>query len=933
MMRIPQATYRFQFNPDFGFKQAQALIAYLAELGISDVYASPIFKARLGSTHGYDVVDATQLNPQLGTPEDFDNLIEEVQNHELGWLQDIVPNHMAYDSLNLYLMDILENGADSEYVNYFDICWNLPFASNQDRLLAPMLGDSYGNVLERGEIKINYDQSGLSVLYGSLKLPIKLESYGTFLTHNLGQITRDLGRNHPDFIKLLGILYIIRSLPSETAGQQRQDQIAFVKGLLWELCQNNESIKNFIHSNIKLFNGEAGKPESFNLLDKLLSEQFYRLSFWKVGAEEMNYRRFFTVNELICVKVEEQRVFNKTHSLIEELVKSGKFTGLRVDHIDGLYAPGEYLSRLREKMGDVYITVEKILESHEQLVESWPIQGTSGYDFLIHLNSIFCRQDTEVQFNRIYTNFSGVEDSYAQIMKDKKYVIVEKNLAGDIDNLASLLKQIASKHRYGNDFTLNGLKKAIAEVLVLFPVYRTYVEASGITQKDRQIVQGVIYRAKQTIPLLVNELSFIEKILTLDFDDSVSNKEKEEWHYFVMRVQQYTGPLMAKGVEDTTFYVYNRLLSLNEVGGSPDRFGISLEEFHQFNRTRQANWSNTMSATATHDTKRGEDVRARLNILSEIPDHWEENLKIWSEINGQHKSERAGRGIPDPNDEYLLYQNLLGAFPFDSQDFDSFKERMKDFIVKAIREAKIHTAWLRPDSEYEELCVEFVEKILDNSSSNDFLAKFVPFAEQVAYYGMFNSLSQTLLKITSPGVPDFYQGTEFWELSLVDPDNRRPVDFDKRRECLQYIQEQSKNNLDSLLQELLNSKQDGRIKLFLIAQALKARKDYLAVFEKGDYLSLTVEGAKKDCVVAFARRYGEQMAIIVAPRFFTQLMEVKQNPLGEDVWQDTQILIPQSPNVPWVDTITGNSFKLEEARLNLSQVLANFPVALLVNGR
>lgn len=931
-MRIPQSTYRLQFTPEFGFPQATAIAAYLAELGISDLYASPIFYARSGSTHGYDVVDATQLNPELGTPEDFEKLIQEVQSHQLGWLQDIVPNHMAYDSLNKYLIDILENGPDSEYVNYFDICWNLPFASNQDRLLAPFLGDSYGNVLERGELQLHYDENGLRVHYGSLQLPIKLESYGTFLTHNLGSVTRELGRNHPDFIKLLGILYILRSLPSEPIGKQRQDQIAFIKGLLWELCQNNEVIKNFVESNIKAFNGEPGNPESFNLLDKLLSEQFYRLSFWKVGAEEMNYRRFFTVNELICVRVEDVKVFNKTHSFIEELVKNGTFTGLRVDHIDGLYAPGDYLTRLREKMGDTYITVEKILEFHEDIPSSWPIQGTSGYDFLIYLNNIFCRQDSEHKFNRIYTNFTGVEDSYSKIVKDKKYLIVDKNLAGDVDNLASLLKQIASKHRYGNDFTLNGLKKAIAEVLVLFPVYRTYVEASGITPKDKNLIHNVIGRAKKTIPLLVNELNFIEKILSLDFDDSVTSQEKQEWHYFVMRVQQYTGPLMAKGVEDTTFYVYNRLVSLNEVGGSPDRFGISLEEFHQFNRRTQANWPSTMSATATHDTKRGEDVRARLNVLSEIPEQWEENLKIWSEINQQHKRDRHGIAIPDANDEYQLYQNLLGAFPFEAEEFDSFKARMKDFIIKAIREAKIHTAWLRPDSEYEECCVDFVEKILENSQSNEFLAKFIPFTEQVAYYGMFNSLSQILLKITAPGIPDFYQGTEFWEFSLVDPDNRRPVDFEKRRDSLQYIKEQCKNNISGLLEELLINKQDGRVKLFLIAQALKARTNNLPVFENGDYLPLTVEGAKKDCVVAFARRYLDTMAIIIAPRFFTQLIQVEENPLGEKVWQDTHLILPPESTGLWQDAITNYSFKLEET-LNLSEVLSTFPVALLVNER
>ncbi|QMS87460.1 malto-oligosyltrehalose synthase [Nostoc edaphicum CCNP1411] len=929
-MRIPTATYRIQFTPQFGFDNAKAIAAYLADLGISDLYASPIFKARSGSTHGYDIVDATVLNPELGTNESFDALVNEVQSLGMGWLQDIVPNHMAYTSENLYLMDVLEHGPDSSYTDYFDLSWNAPFGDRQERILAPLLGDFYGASLENGHIQLQYEENGLTVNYYSLKLPLRLESYTKFITHNLGKLTRTLGRNHPDFIKLLGILYILKNVPSEVAGKQRQDQIAFIKGLVWELYTTNDAIREFIDENIQTFNGEPGNSESFNLLDELLNEQFYRLAFWKVGAEEMNYRRFFTVNELISVKVEELRVFNNTHSLIQKLVEEGKFTGLRIDHIDGLYNPIQYLERLREKTGDIYITVEKILEFSEELPENWEIEGTSGYDFLNYVNGVFCQYENQSQFDKIYNNFIGSRVDYASVVKDKKHLILEKNLAGDIDNLALLLKNISSKYRYGNDFTLNGLKRAIAEVLTLFPIYRTYITPDGIGDSDRATIQEVISQAKEQAPLLQHELTFIEKLMLLEFDNSLTQTEREQWIYFVLRMQQYSGPLMAKGVEDTTLYVYNRLLSLNEVGGNPSHFGISVTKFHAFNQQHQAIWPHTMNTTATHDTKRGEDVRARLNVLSEIPDEWEQQVNTWSAINRGNRSHRHGFAMPDRNDEYFLYQTLVGAFPFAEHEQASFVERVKDYIIKAIREAKVHTAWLRPDSEYEEACTSFIEKVLDSSISGEFLEVFRPFQQRIADYGIFNSLSQTLLKITAPGIPDFYQGTELWELSLVDPDNRRPVDFEQRRTYLSAIREQAKTDILSLIQELLNQKTDGKIKLFLTAQLLQARTNYVSLFQDGDYLPLEVQGASANHIIAFARREGNQTAIAIAPRFLTSLIQPGDNPLGESVWQDTHLQLPPGTSHTWKNIITQQPLHTTET-LSIATALTHFPVALLIS--
>ncbi len=927
-MRIPASTYRFQFHSEFPFQSAKNIIAYLAELGISDIYASPIFKARKGSTHGYDVVDPTLLNPELGTPADFEALISDIKARDMGWVQDIVPNHMAYDSENTWLMDVLENGTDSEASDYFDIEWEHPYEDVKGRVLAPMLGNFYGQCLENGEIQLQYDESGLTVNYYSLRLPVKIESYTRFLTQNLGHLARLLGRRHPDFVKLLGILYLIKNAPAEPRGKERYDEIAFVKGLLWELYTQNPEVKDFIDNNIKFFNGENENQDRFNFLDGLLNEQFYRLAFWKVGAEEINYRRFFTVNELISVKVQEIKVFHKTHAFISQLVEEGKVTGLRIDHIDGLYDPTEYLKRLREKVGDAYITVEKILEFKEKLPEIWPIQGTSGYDFLNYVNGIFCQSQNEQQLTDLYQKFTGVGTPYEQLFIDKKQLIVEKNLAGDVDNLARILKKIAGQTRLGIDFTMNGLKRTLAEVLVLFPVYRTYVNGDGMSEEDPTYIKEVIEAARGRIPLLVNELNFIEKLLLLEWEETLTPEQKGLRLHFVMRLQQLSGPLMAKGIEDTLFYVYNRLISLNEVGGHPGKFGLTVADFHKFNQEQNSTWTHKMNATATHDTKRGEDVRARLNVLSEISEEWENQVETWSDINRSCKIDVRGKAVPAPNDEYFFYQTLVGSYPFNESENEAFVGRIKDYMLKSVREAKLYTAWLRPDSAYEEGFLAFVDKVLDFDESNSFIQEFLPFQKRVAGYGIFNSLSQTLLKYTSPGVPDTYQGTELWDLSMVDPDNRRPVDYEQRFSFLKEIKEKAKTDILTLINDLLSNKEDGRIKLFLTYKVLQAIKANLAVFQKGDYQPLEVSGKFKEHIVAFARSNGNSTIVVITPRFLTSLIKPGKYPLGEQVWQDTCVHLPTSASSPWQDAITDQNIQAN-GTLPVGEALKYFPVALL----
>ncbi|MBV8885858.1 MAG: malto-oligosyltrehalose synthase [Chroococcidiopsidaceae cyanobacterium CP_BM_RX_35] len=928
-MRIPTATYRIQFNSNFGFESAKKIVAYLADLGISDLYASPIFKARTGSTHGYDVVDPNQINPELGSEESFKELVSEIKQYNMGWLQDIVPNHMAYDSQNQLLMDVLENGSNSDSFDYFDIDWNHPYETIRGRVLAPLLGNYYGDCLENGEIQLQYDQTGLSVNYYGLRLPVKIESYARFITHNLGKLTRALGRNHPDFIKLLGILYLLKNTDDEPKGKERYDQFAFVKGLIWETYTGNPEVKEFIDGNVEFFNGEPGKPESFNPLDSLISEQFYRLSFWKVGAEEINYRRFFTVNELISVKVEEIKVFHKTHELISQLVESDQVTGLRVDHIDGLYDPTEYLNRLREKVGDVYITVEKILEQKEDLPDFWPIQGTSGYDFLNYVNGVFCQTENYQHFSDIYTRLTGFNTPYEQLFRDKKRLIIDKNLAGDVDNLAQLLKRVSGYSRAGSDFTQHGLQRALTEVLTYFPVYRTYINQDGLRDVDRHYLDEVIAVAKEQVPLLLKELDYIEKILSLEGEEFLTTEQKEEQRHFVMKLQQLTGPLMAKGIEDTLLYVYYRLLSLNEVGGNPSQFGITVADFHEFNQKQQSLWPYKMNATATHDTKRGEDARARINVISEIPEEWEKQVKAWSELNAAKKRRSHGLAVPDRNDEYFFYQTLVGSFPFVETEYTEFVERVKDYVVKAIREAKVHTAWLRPDTEYEEGFVAFVEEVLQPTEDNQFLQELRSFQQRVADYGIFNSLSQTLLKMTAPGVPDFYQGSELWDLSFVDPDNRRPVDFEQRATFLKDIKHKAQTDILSLMSELLSTRADGRIKLFLISRVLETRKQNLAIFETGDYQPLEVAGKFKDHIVAFAKSDRQNVTITIAPRLLTNLIQPGESPFGEKVWDDTQVKLPEGMPSEWQEVIASQSLK-SYGTISVGAALEHFPVALLI---
>ena len=928
-MHIPIATYRIQFNPSFGFQSLRKILNYLADLGTSDIYASPVFKATKGSPHGYDIVDLCQLNPELGTEDDFSALTNEARRNGLGWIQDVVPNHMAFAFENKLLMDVLESGQGSKYFQFFDIDWEHDYENLKGRVLAPFLGRFYGESLEDAEIRLEYGEEGLIVRYYDTAFPVRIQSYHNVFSRALASLRNRLGEEHPDFIKLLGVLYVLKTLASPEDTVDRYVEIRFIKRMLWDIYSRDDDVKEVFDENIRIINGVTGKPESFSFLDDLLSSQIFRLSYWKVATKEINYRRFFNINGLISVRIEDEAVFDQTHEFILRLVQEGVVDGLRIDHVDGVYDPRRYLERLRGKAPDTFLVVEKILDPEEELCDSWPVQGTTGYEFLNYTNGLFCDTKNDRILNSIYFRQIGSTAGFAELLRDKKRLIIVEHMGGDVINLAQEAKTISSRDRHASDITMFGLRRAILEVLAAFPVYRTYINDHLVSENDRKYIEEAVARATAGNPALVHEFKFLRRFLLLNFPEYLDEEEKGEWLKFAMRFQQFTGPLMAKGLEDTAFYVYNKLISLNEVGGRPDRFGCLVKEFHNFNRKRQKRWPHSFNATSTHDTKRGEDVRARINVLSEIPREWERNVRNWSRINKGKKSRVRDMYVPDKNDEYFLYQTLVGAFPFAEAEYSEFVERIKQYITKAVREAKVHTEWIKPDVLYESAYMAFLEDILDPSEENTFLKDFLPFQRKIAHYGMLNSLSQVLIKITSPGIPDFYQGTELWDLSLVDPDNRRPVNFERRIPLFQDIRQRALTDLSGLIAELLRSAQDGRIKLFLVYRALNARKNTSLAFEKGDYIPLKIVGRFERNVIAFARKFGETWAVTIAPRFLCAVVEEGDFPLGTEVWQDTRVMLPGRAPSMFRNAVTSEMVFGGDS-LEVGEVLRTFPLGMLI---
>jgi (1->4)-alpha-D-glucan 1-alpha-D-glucosylmutase len=973
--KIPVSTYRLQFNGAFTFRDATRIIAYLHGLGISDIYASPYFTAKKESLHGYDIVDHNSLNPEIGTEEDYRAMIAELKRNGMGQILDIVPNHMCVDSPeNLWWMDVLENGPSSPYAQYFDIDWAPVKKELKDKVLIPLLGDQYGNVLDRQELRLAFESGAFFIIYYDYKFPIRPQTYAVILGHRIELLQETVHQDDPDHAEYLSIITALGHLPFYTESdpsriEERYREKEVIKRRLLALMDRSSAVREHVEQNVRLFNGTKGDQKSFEFLDALLDQQIYRLSHWRVATEEINFRRFFDVNGLGAIRVERPAVFEATHGLVFRLIKSGSVTGLRVDHPDGLYNPVEYFHRLQRRCfalqaaaGDehspaeqydrlfledpayraFYIVGEKILTKSERMPEDWPIHSTTGYVFLNSVNGIFIDSGGAKAFDRIYEKFTGVKVNLPDVIYEKKKLVMQVAMASEVNTLGHYLNDLSERNRHTRDFTLNSLSSAIMEVIAAFPVYRTYTNTWTVADRDLQVIESAIARAKRKNPALSESIfDFLKDVLLLRFPYDHKEEDKASWFSFVMRFQQITGPVMAKGVEDTAFYVYNRLVSLNEVGGMPERFGTHIETFHGQNIERMKSWPHAMIATATHDTKRSEDVRARINVLSEVPKEWGARIGIWARMNKKKKGVVDGAEAPDRNEEYLLYQTLIGAWPtepMDDRGRDAFIGRISDYMLKASREAKVNTSWISPNEKYEAALAAFVRALLAPAEGNRFLEDFLPFQQMVSHYGRYNSLSQTLLKICAPGVPDFYQGTELWDFSLVDPDNRRPVDFERRINVLNELKRKEGQMTGAALAwELTQDAVDGRIKLYVMQKALTHRRINRGLYDQGEYLPLAAGGPKSGNVCAFMRRRNGASAIIVVPRLMTGLISGSgAAPFGKGVWEDTMLMLPEAVQGGACRNVFTGDFVATNAEgggsgILCSDIFSSFPVALLEN--
>ncbi|WP_027134972.1 malto-oligosyltrehalose synthase [Geminicoccus roseus] len=916
------ATYRLQFHQGFGFDDAAAIAPYLARLGVSHVYASPYLMARRGSTHGYDIIDHNQLNPELGGDEAFARMCAAFDRHGLRQILDFVPNHMGVGgSRNPFWLDVLAWGADSEYAGWFDIDWN----PNQDylkgKLLVPFLGDQYGAELEAGRLVLKFDEASGSFAvwaYDTHALPICPLHYA-----------RIISAAHPD-LEQLGDAF---TFATEWRPQIAR-RAARLQAELAELVRDNLEIRAAIHAAVSHLNGRPGEPESWAELDALIQDQHWRVAHFRVAGDDINYRRFFNINELAGLRIELPDLFDHAHRLVFRLLRDGVIDGLRIDHVDGLFDPKQYVERLRRKALDgaseqrpFYLVVEKILSHHESLRDDWAIEGTTGYEYLNLLTGVLVDPAAEEAFTQVYAEFAGAKEPFHEVVRNCKIRIMQTEMASELTVLARDAARVARQNRRTADFTQNILERALREIIACFPVYRTYLTLEGdFGEADQRDLSWAMAQARRHRPDLDKSVfDFCEAMLS---GSLVAEPKSGFSRYAVLRCamkfQQLSGPVMAKGLEDTAFYRFNRFVALNEVGGHPDRFGTTLAAFHRANQVRAENWPQAMLSSSTHDTKRGEDTRARLVALSELPEEWQRQVQAWSRILRARRGDVEGHAPPDRNDEYLFYQLLLGAWPvellsgpIDQDAIDTLRERLKGAMTKSVREAKLHSSWTAPDAAYEEALLGFVDDALDTERSGAFLDQFRPFAEKVAALGAVNTLVQTVLKLTSPGVPDLYQGTDLWDLSLVDPDNRRPVDYGQRRTFLEEIAPALDRDRAGTMRALFADWKDARFKLATVQTLLDDRRRRPGLYAEGSYEGLAAKGADAERVCAFVRRHEQELLVVVAARF-----------PGRGTSVDATL--PEIAGQGRVrDLLTGRELSLDSLRLD--EVLADLPVAVLVN--
>lgn len=878
-MVYPQASYRIQLFSGFGFDEAAKLSLYLSELGITHLYCSPYLQAVPGSKHGYDVMDPRRVNAELGGAEAHARMCSALRENGMGQLLDIVPNHMAISgSGNPWWWDVLENGPSSTYASYFDVDWEPPEARLRNTVLVPVLGAQYGRVLEAGEIQVAREDASFVIRYYDHKFPVAPRSLQGIFEPAADRCGSE---------ELAFIADSLSQLPHATAVdhaslRRRHRDKAVLGKLIARLLHENPAFAAAIDEAIRQTNRD---PAS---LHALLERQNFRLAYWKAAGRDLGYRRFFDINTLVGLRMEDARVFSDTHELVLGWVAAGKLDGLRIDHIDGLRDPEQYLERLRTASPQAWLVVEKILERDEKLPDSWPVDGTTGYDFLNQVLGIFIDPEAEAPLTELYRDFTGETADFETVAREKKDLIMREVLGSDLNRLTAMFVDICEGQPRYRDFTRHELHEALKAVVIRLPVYRTYVRTINgkATDDHARYVEDAVKLATEDRPDLDPELmDFLRDILLLRNTGPLETE-------LALRFQQFSGPVMAKAVEDTAFYCFNRFICLNEVGGDPGKFGTSIEQFYSACAERQRQWPRAMLATSTHDTKRSEDVRARLALLSEIPDEWERAVRRWARLNQPHWN----GSTPDRNLEYALYQTLLGAWPIE-------RERVARYIEKAIREAKQHTSWTNQNQQYESAVLGFVNSVLEDREFTHELERFVA---PLVSPGRTNSMAQLLLKLTVPGVPDIYQGSELWHFALVDPDNRRPVDYEIRRELLRQLKSCS-------FQQIVNRSDDGLPKLWIIRQTLAVRQRCPDVFgPESSFVPLWASGARARHVVAFSR--GEKV-ITVVPRLVIGL--------AHD-WRNTTLEIPRAD---WCDVFTGERW--EGGETAVSNLLAKFPVCLL----
>ncbi|MBN1238991.1 MAG: malto-oligosyltrehalose synthase [Gammaproteobacteria bacterium] len=938
---VPRATYRLQLTENQGFRAVALLAPYLARLGVSHCYLSPYLKTRPHSTHGYDVIDHSRLNPELGDDADYDQMCRTLDDHGLEQLLDIVPNHIGVmGSDNRWWLDVLENGQASRFADYFDIDWQPVKPELANRVLVPVLGDHYGNVLLAGDLKLVYDQDEgeLSIYYYEHRFPLDPATYPLVLEPGLAALAARQA-DAAELIELESVIRALKNLPPHSTQNKAQRNVRaheqrIAKRRLKELTTGSELVAKHIDDNVAALNGTPQAKETLENLHALLERQPYRVAYWRVAADEINYRRFFDINDLAGLRTQNEDVFEATHRRLLDWVAEGRIHGFRIDHPDGLYDPRGYLEWLRRKLTetghrDLYLIVEKILAPHEHLPEDWPVHGTTGYDFTFAVNGLFIHIPHERELDRAYQGFTRQTEPFESLLYRAKRQIVTFHLSSELTVLANLLDRLGEMRLETRDYTQSALRDALLELIACFPVYRSYIADGRHSAQDRQYIDWAVTHARKNYPTKGEGVFELIRSLLLDeLPDDVTDEYRAEVRKFTGKFQQLTAPAMAKSLEDTSFYRYVKLLSLNEVGSEPTRFGLTPAAFHRQSQLRLQHWPHTMLGTSTHDSKRSEDVRARINVLSEMPEEWRAKLSKWRRLNEPRRRQVEEADAPSRNEEYLFYQTLIGTWPvpFDRGELSGYADRIESYMIKALREAKVNTSWTGPNEEYEAEVVRFVRETLTPSERNRFIDDMNEFVGGLARPGFLNGLSQTLLKLASPGVPDVYQGNELWDFSLVDPDNRRPVDYRLRQQLLSQIEEDCEvpARFGETLRDMREHIEDGRAKLYLTWRTLTFRRMHPDVFAAGSYVPLEPSGSAEAHLVAFAREHASGTVVVAVGRWF-HLLERR-----DDRWGDTALALPAPGR--WRNILTNEIVDADgggTADVRADRLFAAFPAALL----